>query len=153
MNIIRHNTTENIVDYKYDNKQISLLSTTTHNFYIDIDVNTHICTLINRAETIEICAIQTIINEDDIFNSSSFNPIMKNSSFIITIGNIINNSESIFTQSQSLLNIFPLIMNNLSNIGGIVNEYINLTEFYYYDIIKKYNSNYDELLKEKNKLL
>jgi len=78
---------------------------------------------------------------------------MKNSSFIITIGNIINNSESIFTQSQSLLNIFPLIMNNLSNIGGIVNEYINLTEFYYYDIIKKYNSNYDELLKEKNKLL
>lgn len=156
MNCIKHNITENIVLYN----NISLLNNNqNHNFYLDINVNSGKCKLINRAESINIYSIQTFISEEDINlyktrdmfyeEDNIFYENIIGSTFVISIPDIINNNESIFTHIINneiiINNIFPLILTNVPNIGGINNNIINFREYYYFNTIKSIRNKIDNI--------
>lgn len=112
---------------------------------IDINTNSHIVNITNRIEEVNILSVQTfynnISNQDDN-DFGSFSPIptdtlLKNRIYITCLNN--SNLGSI---SKTDTNIFPLVLTNMKNIGGINSPLINNTCFFDEKIYKdKYSGN------------
>jgi hypothetical protein len=100
---------------------------------VDINLNNHIVHIINRIEEVSILSVQTFYsetsNQDDYdFGSYAPSPIQTLSNNKIYITCLKNsNLGSIKTSDVS---IFPLVITNMENIGGIDNIILNNTCFF-----------------------
>ena len=71
MNNVLHNIKEGIVSIYNKNYNQRLLNNTNHSFNVDINPYTSVCTIINRAEEIQVLSIQTL--PTSIMRSPSYN--------------------------------------------------------------------------------
>lgn len=112
---------------------------------VDINLDSHIVNIINRIEEVNILSVQTFYNDvnnqlDNDFGSFSPTPVatlLTNRIYITCLNN--SNLGSI---SKTDVNIFPLVISNMKNIGGIDSPLINNTCFFDEKIYKdKYSGN------------
>jgi hypothetical protein len=123
------NLTRKNIEYPY--KSNNTLNTNML-FNVDIDIETHIVSIINRIEEVGILSVQTFYNEilsknDNIYGRfipiSNTDTLLPNKIYITVfnesnLGNLNNNDP------------YPLVITELNNIGGIDSPNINNTCFF-----------------------